>query len=73
MTSFTSSGSQDHKCEYRKRGDYYSISWAVDFHYPGSKIRYPRRFERHTGEAAARRFCRKWGIAFPVDKKKQTC
>jgi len=62
MSRFTSNGSQDHKCEYRKRGDYYVISWSVDFYYPGSRPRYPRRFSRHTDEAGARRFCKKWGI-----------
>jgi hypothetical protein len=41
------------------------MSWTVDFYYADSRLRYPRRFERDTDEAGARRFCKRWNTPFP--------
>jgi hypothetical protein len=43
--------------------DWFRISWTVDFYYPDSRLRHPRRFSRHTDLAGAKRFKKKWSVA----------
>lgn len=46
------------------RGDF-EISWVVDFYYPSSRLRFPRRFRRITDERGAKKFCEKHSILWP--------
>lgn len=64
MSRHRSSSSTGHRCIRTPYGDF-EISWTVDFYYPGSRLRYPRRFRRLTNERGARRFCTRWRIALP--------
>jgi hypothetical protein len=65
MSRYSKSQSTSHRCVYIGSGDY-RISWVVDFYYPNSRLRHPRRFRRETDEAGAKRFCKRWGIEMPV-------
>ena len=57
--------SYGHKCTpHWFLGPFYRISWCLDRHYSGSRLRFPTCFRRDTDEAGARRFCKKWGIEF---------
>jgi hypothetical protein len=47
----------------------FRISWTVDRYYAGSRLRYPRGFERVTDLAGARRFARKHGLPAPDSKE----
>lgn len=42
--------------------DHYRVSWTVDFHYPTSRLRFPRVFARDTDRAGAERFAKRWKI-----------
>jgi len=64
MSRYNSRTSYGHDCSYRRRWDYYEISWVVDFYYHGSRLRFPRTFTRDTDEKGARKFCKKWDIEF---------
>lgn len=53
----------------RKIGnDHYRLSWTVDFKYPNSRLRHPRGFSRDTDAAGAKRFAKKWKLAFEPTK-----
>lgn len=47
----------------------YEISWAVDYHYPDSRLRFPRTMSRETDKRGAERFCKRWGLAMPESNK----
>jgi hypothetical protein len=49
--------------------DSYRIAWTVDYHYPESRLRYPRRFSLVTNKAGARRFARRWGLTVPTKRE----
>lgn len=51
------------------RGGYYEMSWVVDFYINGSRLRYPRGFTRETDKAGAERFCKKWDIDMPKERR----
>jgi hypothetical protein len=52
----------EHRC-IKQTGNLWQISWSQRyFHY--QTINYARQI-RHVREAAAKRFCKKWGIEFP--------
>ena len=68
MTRHRPSGSRSHKAQ-RLFSDCYRISWVVDRYYQGSRLRFPTRYSRDTDEEGARRFCKKWGVEFPGEKK----
>jgi len=42
----------------------FRLSWVVDFYYQGSRLRYPRRFNRDTDEYGARLFARRWNLTW---------
>lgn len=48
--------------------DHYRLSWTVDFHYPTSRLRFPRQFRRDTDKVGALRFAKKWNRKMPEDK-----
>jgi hypothetical protein len=58
------SSSYGHKIR-REGGGWYTLYWAVDFKYAGSRLRYPRGFHRSTDEQGALRFAKKWGVPMP--------
>lgn len=67
MSRHSSSSAYDFRCH--TVGGFsgcYRISWVVDFYYPTSRLRFPRRMKRDTDEAGARKFCKKHGIDFPA-------
>ena len=67
MSRYSTSHSYNHKCN--KFGmDWYRISWTWDRYYTGSRLRHPQSCSRDTDEKGARKFCKKWNIAFPGDK-----
>lgn len=68
MSRFSGGASYDHRVRREFFGEY-EISWSIDVYYPDSRQRFPRRIRRHTDEAGARRFCKKWGLAFPEPKE----
>lgn len=66
MSRHRSSGSTGHSIENLHHPDDWRLSWVVDFYYPGTRLRFPRRFYRDTDEAGARRFAKKHGIVMPT-------
>lgn len=69
MSRHNSSGSYGHSC--RDIGDRcYAISWVVDKHYAGSRLRHPQRTERITNRVGAERFCKKWKCPMPEETKR---
>jgi hypothetical protein len=44
------------------------LSWTTDHKHAGSRLRFPRAHYRHTDEAGARRFAKKWGLP-PIDTR----
>lgn len=52
---------------HRLSADSFVISWGADRYYPSSRLRYPRHFRRITDLAGARRFAKKWKLAFKDD------
>lgn len=66
------SGSSGHSVTFhqsRSFGSYYELAWTVDFKYEGSRLRYPRRFTRHSDEKGASEFCERWNVAPPPELK----
>lgn len=61
-------GSYSHKIQKAPFGGYW-ISWVVDFHYSGSRLRFPRSFRRYTEKEGAERFSKKWGVPMPAEKE----
>jgi len=49
--------------------DHWRMSWAVDFHYEGSRLRHPRVFTRDTDDAGARRFAKRHGLTMPGETR----
>jgi hypothetical protein len=49
----------------RLSADHFIISWCWDKHYDGQRCRYPQSIKRHTDEAGARRFCKRWNLTMP--------
>jgi len=45
-------------------GPTYRLSWVVDRHQRGSRLRFPTRYTRDTEESGAKKFCKKHGIEF---------
>ena len=43
----------------------YELSWTVDFYYPSSRLRFPRRVKRWTDYNGAERFAKKHGVDIP--------
>jgi hypothetical protein len=64
MGRFSPSHSYAHRCR-RLHENEYRISWTYDRYYEGSRLRWPTRGQRDVDEQGARRFCKRWGIAFP--------
>ncbi len=58
-------GANSHGFRCHRDGQDYDISWAVDYYYPTSNLRYPRSFRRWTDEKGAKRFCKKHGLEMP--------
>jgi hypothetical protein len=67
MSRYSSSGSTQHAIQ-RFGSDDFRLSWVVDFHYSGSRLRFPRRFTRDTDRAGALRFAKRWGVRMPEEK-----
>lgn len=64
MARHRSSGSHGH--HVRKIGpDHYRLTWAVDRHYSGSRLRHPVTYRRDTDLAGAQRFARRWSLQRP--------
>ena len=51
--------------------DTYKISWAVDYYYHGSMLRYPRAFSRITDEKGAKRFNKKHNLNFSFETNEE--
>lgn len=64
MTRHRSSGSYGHTFVLMGP-DWYRLYWTVDFHYPSSRLRFPRVFSRDTDTAGATRFAKKWNRPQP--------
>lgn len=66
MGRYSSNPSYGHWCKPIS-GDpgFYWIGWTMDRYYEGSRLRHPQSYQRDTDERGARRFCKKWGVAFP--------
>ena len=43
-------------------GQDWILSWTTDRKYAGSRLRFPRVFQRIADEYGARRFAKKWGL-----------
>lgn len=67
MSRNSTSSAYDFQCKNVGLPGCYRISWLVDFYYPTSRLRYPRRMKRDTDEEGARRFCKKHGLEFKKD------
>jgi hypothetical protein len=65
MSRFRSSDAYGQRV--KRWGQYYEISWVVDYYYRGSRLRYPRGFSRETDKKGAERFCKKWHIDMPKE------
>lgn len=61
MSRNRSSGSYGHSISALGGGDY-RLHWAVDRHYAGSRLRFPRTCHRDTDTAGAIRFAQKWEV-----------
>lgn len=66
MSRYRSSGSCNHSVKRMGR-DWYRMGWTVDFYYPDSRLRFPRRFNRDTDFAGAMRFAIKWDLPMPQE------
>lgn len=64
MSRFNSSGSRSHHIQ-RIGVDHYRMTWAVDFYYKSSRLRWPRTFHRDTDLRGALRFARRWDLKLP--------
>ena len=64
VSRFRSSGSNGHRI-VKLCFDTWRISWLVDRYYSRSRLRHPCRYRRETDERGARRFAKRWKIAFP--------
>ena len=64
MSRHHSSSAYGFSIRYLGRNDY-RLSWAVDYYYPTSPLRFPRRFYRNTDKRGAARFARKHNVAMP--------
>ena len=62
MSRYHSTGATGFSCRKTSYPGEYIISWTVDYYYPDSQLRYPRRFRRDTDKKGAVRFCRKHNI-----------
>lgn len=52
---------------YRRAGDgWFILSWCIDYKYSGSRLRYPRTFQRDTDLVGAKRFAKKWKLPEPA-------
>lgn len=67
MGRYSANTSYSHGCS-RIDYDCYSISWVTDRYYASSRLRFPRTTRRVTDEVGARKFCKKWGVEFPIKK-----
>lgn len=61
MSRHRESTSYGHSISFLGGGDY-RLHWAVDRHYAGSRLRFPRTCHRDTDEAGAIRFALKWEV-----------
>lgn len=61
MSRHRSAGSYGQRIE-RMGPDDFRIVWVVDFHYPTSRLRHPRYFDRWTDLAGAKRFAKRWKL-----------
>ena len=68
MSRWSGKSSYSHRCARMGRDDY-TISWVWDRYCSGSRLRFPQVTRRYTDEKGARRFCKKWDIEFPEEKK----
>lgn len=64
MGRFSSSGSYGHRIS-RIADGHYRLSWTVDRHYAGSRLRHPRTATRDTDTAGAERFAKRWDVVMP--------
>ena len=48
--------------------DDFTISWIVDKHYSGSRLRFPQHQRRVTDRKGAERFCKRWEIEMPEER-----
>ena len=62
---YNSTGATRFSCRSLSDGDY-KISWVVDYYYPDSRLRYPRKFSRITDMDGARRFCKRHNLNIPL-------
>lgn len=65
MSRFSNRTSYSHHIQ-RFAADHFRLSWVVDFYYPTSRLRHPRRFSRDTDAAGAARFGKKWRVQLPA-------
>lgn len=63
MSRYHPSRSTNH-CIAQFGPDDFRISWVVDFYYSGSRLRWPRQFSRDTDRAGAKRFAKRWNLAW---------
>jgi hypothetical protein len=68
MGRYSSNPSTGHRVQ-ELMFDCYRISWTVDRYYSGDRLRYPTRYSRDTDTTGMLRFCAKWDIETPEDKR----
>jgi hypothetical protein len=64
MSRFRSQQSYGHKIR-KIDEDCYRISWTIDRHYDGERIRFPTTYRRVTDAKGAARFVKKWAAKEP--------
>lgn len=67
MSRYSRQTSYGHRIQHLGHGDY-RLSWTVDRYYDGVRGRFPRRGTRDTDEAGAKRFAKRWRIAWEAPK-----
>jgi hypothetical protein len=65
MSRYRRRGSYNHWVR-RMGHDWFRIGWTLDYYYTGSRLRFPRGFNRDTDFAGARRFAKHWNLPAPM-------
>lgn len=69
MSRYSGASSYGHWCKDIGQGDY-KIGWIFDRYYADSRLRFPQHRSRITDIKGAKRFCKRWGLNYPISTLK---